>query len=146
MMRRFGEQVVTGQKYIMRPGAYAVLARGDAMLLTHQAQPEPEFQLPGGGIDPGESAIQALHREVFEETGWAISNIRKIGAYRRFAYMPEYDMWAEKVAHVFLATPLLARGNPVEQDHTAIWMSAPMAVELLASDGDRAFVQKAFGL
>lgn len=145
MIRRYGEPVKSGQPYKLRPGAYAVLARGDAMLVTHQAQPEPEFQLPGGGIDPGESAIQALHREVFEETGWAISSVRKIGAYRRFAYMPEYDMWAEKIAHVFLATPILSRGAPSEPGHTAVWMSAPVAAEALASAGDRAFVRKVFG-
>ena len=145
MIRRYGEPVKSGQSYKLRPGAYAVLVRGDAMLVTHQAEPEPEFQLPGGGIDPGESAIQALHREVFEETGWAISSARKIGAYRRFAYMPEYDMWAEKIAHVFFATPILSRGAPSEPGHSAVWMPAPVAAEALASAGDRAFVQKVFG-
>ena len=38
------------------------------LLLTHQNAPEPEFQLPGGGIDPDEHPIKALHREVMEET------------------------------------------------------------------------------
>lgn len=65
------------------------------MLLTHQDAPEPEVQLPGGGIDPGESPVQALIREVYEETGWRISRPRRLGAYRRFTYMPEYDLWGE---------------------------------------------------
>jgi 8-oxo-dGTP diphosphatase len=145
MIRRFGEPVVAGQKYIHRPGAYAILARGDAVLVTHQAEPESEFQLPGGGIDPGESSIQALHREVFEETGWSIRSLRKVGAYRRYAYMPEYDMWAEKIAHIFLATPVRSMGDPSEPGHSAVWMSAPMAAELLANDGDREFVRRVLG-
>ena len=115
------------------------------MLVTHQAEPEPEFQLPGGGIDPGESPVQALHREVFEETGWSIRSLRKVGAYRRFTYMPEYDMWAEKIAHIFLATPVRSLGEPSEPGHRAVWMSAPMAIELLASDGDREFVRRTLG-
>ncbi len=71
------------QNYRLRPGAYAVLIRGDRVLLTFQHQPTPEFQLPGGGIDPGESPLAALHREVLEETGWTIATPRRLGAYRR---------------------------------------------------------------
>jgi len=92
MIRRYGEAVQPGQAYKRRPGAYAILWDGDAMLATFQAEPTPELQLPGGGIDPGEHPAHALHREVLEETGWAISSPRRLGAFRRFAYMPEYDL------------------------------------------------------
>ena len=100
MIRRFGENVVNGQRYKLRPGAYAVLHRGRSVLLTYQAEPEHEFQLPGGGIDPGEQIVPALHREILEETGWRVTNLRRVGAFRRFVYMPDYDMWAEKVCQV----------------------------------------------
>ena len=73
MIRRYGEPVVAGQIYRRRPGVYAILLRGDDILLTHQAEPDNEFQLPGGGIDPGEHPLPALHREVMEETGWRIA-------------------------------------------------------------------------
>ncbi len=69
MIRRFGQQPDPGRKYTIRPSAYAILPRGASLLLTLQNAPAREFQLPGGGIDPGESAVQALHREVYEETG-----------------------------------------------------------------------------
>ncbi|SDF43492.1 NUDIX hydrolase [Rhodobacter capsulatus] len=141
-MRRFGEQVVAGQRYRLRPGAYAVLMRGDRFLLTHQAEPKPEFQLPGGGIDPGEGALTALNREVFEETGWSITGHRRLGAYRRFTFMPEYDRWAEKVCHIYLARPALRRGPPSEPGHTAFWMSGAEALAALSNSGDRHFMAK----
>ena len=143
MIRRFGERVVTGQKYRLRPGAYAVLRIGGDVLLTYQEDPDPEFQLPGGGIDPGESPLQALHREVYEETGWSISEPRRIGAFRRFAYMPEYDKWAEKVCHVYLARPVRRLGPPVEAGHTAIWVPARDAAQLVRNDGDSHFLLRA---
>lgn len=145
MIRRYGEPVKAGQMYKHRPGAYAILLRGADMLLTHQAEPEPEFQLPGGGIDPGESPVQGLHREVYEETGWHISTPRKLGMYRRFAYMPEYDIWAEKLAHIYLARPTLRMGPPTEPGHKAIWCGAREAPELLANPGDRDFLRKLIG-
>lgn len=118
---------------------------GQDLLLTHQAEPEPEFQLPGGGIDAGESPIAALHREVFEETGWRIGMVRKVGVFRRFTYMPEYDLFAEKICHIYLARPVRPHSEPSEAHHLAIWMNANEAMRHLAGEGDRHFVRQMFG-
>ncbi len=144
MIRRLGEAVKSGQVYRRRAGAYAVLVRDGAVLVTHQAAPVPEYQLPGGGIDPGENPIAALHREVFEETGWSIGGPRRIGAYRRFTYMPEYDRWAEKLCTIYVARPILRRGPPSEAGHTAVWMEPEAALAQLAGEGDRKFLAQVF--
>lgn len=140
MIRRYGEPVAPGQRYRRRPGVYAVLMREGQVLLTHQAQPLPEFQLPGGGIDRGEHPMAALHREVMEETGWHIANLRRLGAFRRFTYMPEYDLWAEKLCMIYLARPTLRIGPPTEPGHSAHWVSPDAALDLLDNDGDRDFL------
>lgn len=145
MIRRFGENIVAGQQYTVRAGAYAILPLGADLLVTHQAKPTPEFQLPGGGIDPGESPLHALYREVMEETGWKISAPRKLGAFRKFTYMPEYDLWAEKLCHIYLAHPVRALGDPTEKDHTPVWMSGQEAAHRLANEGDCHFVGQLFG-
>ena len=137
MIRRYGEAVKAGQSYRRRPGVYAVLLRGDHILATHQAAPVPEFQLPGGGIDKGEQPIAALHREVFEETGWKIAVTRRLGAFRRFTYMPEYYLGAEKVCTVYLARPVLRLGPPSEAGHTAVWLPVEEGLHLLGNPGDR---------
>ncbi|MDO8881438.1 MAG: NUDIX hydrolase [Pseudotabrizicola sp.] len=142
-MRRYGEPVKAGQKYRPRPGVYAVLLDGNRLLTTYQAEPIPEYQLPGGGIDPGEHPIPALHREVLEETGWKIEVTRKMGVYRRFTYMPDYDKWAEKICTIYLARPILRLGPPSEPGHSAIWMSAEHAVGQISNVGDRAFLAHA---
>lgn len=145
MIRRYGVPPRAGQNYTLRPGAYAILPRDGQLLVTHQALPFDEFQLPGGGIDAGESPIQALHREVFEETGWRIGNLRRVATFRRFAYMPDYDMHAEKLCHIFLALPVRKLGPPSEAGHTAIWMNAIDAIDLVANDGDRATLLNLLG-
>ena len=141
MIRRVGERVRPGRRYVRRPGVYAVLLSGGEVLLTHQAEPDPEYQLPGGGIDPGEQPVAALHREVFEETGWTIALGRRLGAFRRFTYMPEYDLWAEKMCTVYLALPVLRLGPPIEAGHTAVWAPLDTAARLVANEGDRRFLE-----
>ncbi len=140
MIRRYGEAVKTAQRYRRRPGVYGILLRGGQVLLTHQAEPIPEYQLPGGGIDKGEAPIAALHREVYEETGWHIDSPRRLGTYRRFTYMPEYDMWAEKVCTIYVARPTLRMGPPSEAGHRALWVDGRTALELLDNVGDRAML------
>lgn len=142
-MRRFGEPVRHGTRYTLRAGVYAVLPREGALLVTHQSKPYSEIQLPGGGIDPGESPLQALHREVLEETGWRIAPARRLGAFRRFTYMPEYDLWAEKVCTIYHALPIRPVGPPSEPGHTAVWMSPEVAIAELGNDGDRQFLMRA---
>ncbi|NJM82738.1 MAG: NUDIX hydrolase [Tabrizicola sp.] len=146
MIRRYGEPVKTGQRYRLRPGVYAVLLRGDHILATLQAAPVPEFQLPGGGIDRGEHPIAALHREVEEETGWKIGVTRRIGAFRRFAYMPEYDLWAEKLCTVYLGQPVRRLGPPTETGHSAVWLPVEEALLSLGNQGDRAMLLAAISL
>ncbi len=142
MIRRYGEAVQSGQRYRIRPGVYAILPRGADLLLTFQAEPAPELQLPGGGIDKGEDPVRALHREVYEETGWHIAAPRRVGAFRRFTYMPEYDLWAEKVCHIYVARPVLRLGPPVEELHTAMWCPAVDALDLLANAGERDILRR----
>ncbi len=139
MIRRFGKAPRPDRTYQIRVGAYAVLPVGQELLLTCQFDPDPDLQLPGGGIDPGESPIAALHREVFEETGWHIAAPRRIGVFRRFAYMPEYDLWAEKICLIYLARPVRRIGPPTESDHMPLWMDATEAARRLGNPGDRHF-------
>ena len=144
MTPRLGEPVVPGVKYRERTGAYAILPKDDLFLITHQAKPIPEFQLPGGAIDRGESLLSALHREVLEETGWRIRVDRMLCSFMRYSYLPEYDLWARKVCHVFLAFPARRIGPPSERIHSAHWAPAELAVELFDNPGDKAVMQ-AFG-
>ncbi|MDF3853191.1 NUDIX domain-containing protein [Paracoccus sp. P2] len=142
MIPRFGTP--PGRRaHRLRPGAYGLLIRDGAALLTFQQAPAPEFQLPGGGIDPGESPLAALHREVREETGWSIGNPRRLGAYRRFCHMPDYGFWAEKLCTLWLARPVVRLGAPSEPGHEAHWVPLRQVAELLPDPGSRALVRAA---
>lgn len=143
---RFDTPPERGRRYRLRPGAYALLIRDGQVLLTHQAEPVPEFQLPGGGVDPGETPLRALHREVQEETGWSVAITRRLGAFRRFAYMPEYDLWAEKLCMIYLGRPIRQIGAPSEPGHEARWLSPDRAAQCLGNPGDSYMLSRHFGM
>lgn len=138
-MRRIGEPW-TQREWRSRRGAYAVIAGPRGLLLVDQAG---ELQLPGGGIDPGESPLRALHREVREETGWRIAAPRRLGAFQRFTWMPEYGIWAHKVQSVYLARAVRPLGPPLEPGHIPVWLPAPIAARRLDVEGDREMVRRA---
>lgn len=142
-MRMFGTPPDPKRHYTIRPGAYAVIRRGAQLLVTEQTATNIEIQLPGGGIDPGEGPLNALHRECLEETGWTIQIKSRLGVYQRYVFMPEYDLWARKICHIFLCDAGIQRSLPSEAGHRAILMPWQDAVGQFASNGDSFYAAEA---
>lgn len=138
-MRRIGEPWAD-RPWRHRRGAYAVIFGPRGLLLVDQ---EGELQLPGGGIDPGESPLQALHREVREETGWRIASPRRLGAFQRFTWMPDYGMWGHKIQAIYVARAVRPLGPPLEPGHVPVWLPARQAARRLDIEGDRQMVHRA---
>lgn len=64
-----------------RVAAYAVVVAGDSVLLTQLAARTGaggRWNLPGGGLDPGEAPDDAVVREVLEETGQVVEDVRLV--------------------------------------------------------------------
>lgn len=57
-----------------RTSVYGVAFRDDEVLLTKQVAGDGLWDLPGGGVDDGESLVGALRRELFEETGLSLKS------------------------------------------------------------------------
>ena len=62
-------------------GAATVIVRDGQVLLVHHTYGELNWELPGGGADPGESAEEAARREALEEVGVPIAIERLTGVY-----------------------------------------------------------------
>ncbi|MDI6099065.1 NUDIX domain-containing protein [Actinoplanes sp. NEAU-A12] len=65
-----------------RRRAAAVIVRDGRVLMMHERSRRfgggEWWTLPGGGLRPGETAEEALRREVFEETGLIVSDARYV--------------------------------------------------------------------
>ena len=58
----------------MRAGVILYNPQNKQILLIHRWKNGDEyFVIPGGGAEPGETAVQAAQREILEELGWSLS-------------------------------------------------------------------------
>ncbi|MZG06443.1 NUDIX domain-containing protein [Streptomyces sp. SID5614] len=81
-----------------RASAYAIAVEGDRLLLIRLSDASPVFapglwHMPGGGIDPGEQPLEALSRELREETGLELADARLVDA-RTYAVRRNRVSWS----------------------------------------------------
>ena len=65
----------------LSPSIIVLVTRGDEMLLARNAAwPNGMYSTLAGFVEPGESIEQTLHREVMEEVGVSVKNLRYFGS------------------------------------------------------------------
>ena len=143
-MRRYGEAIKNSVKYKTRIGAYGIITVGPNILLTEQDG--DEVQLPGGGVDFGEHKIHALIRETYEETGWKICPLRHLGVYQRYVYMPEYNLWAHKICHIYHCLGIYPITAPTEKGHIPFISNPQTALKIIPNNAEVAFIKRFFDI
>lgn len=70
-----------------RPNVAAILKRQDGKILICQRADHPDcWQFPQGGIDAGETSLQALYREIEEEIGLKTSHYEVLSCREGYRY------------------------------------------------------------
>lgn len=72
------ENIESNVEYRLREAVRAVVLRQGKMALLYVSN-ENYHKLPGGGIEKGENLNEALEREILEEVGVTIEDIKEIG-------------------------------------------------------------------
>lgn len=67
---------ITQQKFTVSAGAIVTNEENKVLLLDHVIRPFSNWGIPGGFIEAGEQPEEAVRREIFEETGLELNNIK----------------------------------------------------------------------
>ena len=121
--------------------ALVLAAPGARVLLLRFRHPYADGDLwvtPGGGVHPGECDVEALRREVWEETGLRIAGVPPLVWKREHVY-PHEGAWIRQAEAIYLANvaPFVptSANNPEADEQTIFrgfrWWTA---AEIRASD------------
>lgn len=125
-----------GRSHRDRPAAFGLALRDGLLALVRVTYPEAPgfFDLPGGAIDEGERASQALIREFGEETGLRVVAGGEITRADQYFVTKGDDPVNNRC--VFFEAALVGADPSlkVEQDHELVWMAPEAALRALRHD------------
>lgn len=104
-MNTFSEVIMV----LPRPG-------GKILTLTKSFYPDGIFNLPSGGIHPGESPEEAFLREVAEETGLSVNLQSEIAQIEHHCYFEDQSL--DFTSHVMLGTESSQNPHPADDEES----------------------------
>ena len=118
-------------KILERFGVRALIQRNG--LFAMQRGKTGEYKIPGGGMDEGETIVQALAREVLEETGLVIKpesmkELGEITEIRRDIFSPDTKYISHSIFYLCEVTeerrPITPTASEIQKGYQAVWASA----------------------
>lgn len=129
------------KEYRKRPGAYAIIVNNNDNKIGIVIAGEEYFYL-GGGIEKGETKLEALKRESIEEAGYTLKNIKEfeeVGSY----IFSESKGYLEIIASVYIAEFDEKVAEPIEKDHTVLWIEPEEYVDKMCREWQN-YIMKEF--
>jgi ADP-ribose pyrophosphatase YjhB (NUDIX family) len=123
-------------RYKERRASRAVVFDADRKVALLHAAKLNYHKLPGGGIEAGENIEAALRREIREEIGCDVANIRELGCIEE--YRNKFEI--HQLSYCFLADVRGGKGTPhLEEDEIAegfetVWLDIRTAISTLEND------------
>lgn len=102
-----------------RIALYGVLLQNGKVLMTETSVPSGSIiNFPGGGLELGESPIDAVQREFTEETGLNITVERLLFCSQKFQQNPEYPR--EQLMHIYFLVAQSSQNAPINGNNDDI--------------------------
>lgn len=125
-----------GRDYGDRPAAFGIAQRDGQIALVRIEKPHhPAWHdLPGGALDPGETAEDAVIREFGEEAGLKVSVVGEFARADQYFLNTDGEAFDNRAVFFTLVVAGDDPGLKVEDDHTLVWMDPHEALASLRHD------------
>ena len=125
--------------YTKRDGAYVIIERNNDDKIAIAT--DGTWFFLGGGIEQGETELEALKRELLEESGYSIKNIK---------YFDKVTSWADGgkrgpldvTATFYIAEFDKKITEPIEKTHKVLWVNASEYKDRLYHEYQRYILDK----
>ena len=117
-----GEKI-EGKEYHYRENSFGIVDMHNGKLMMVYTEKDRNHSLPGGGIEPGETPLQAIKREFIEEAGLKVKKAEEIVQVHCFWNNHKKLNFVERFAHIFLVeVDENSKTNPLEEWHTRVYV------------------------
>lgn len=118
---RIGKKI-ENKEYYKRPGAYVIVERDEDDKIAIVTDNVDVYFFLGGGIEKNETELESLRREVIEESGYTLSNVRFFDKVFSYCYS-EANGYMDVEATIYIAKFENKIAEPIEKDHKLMWVN-----------------------
>lgn len=120
-MKRIGKKEKS-IKYHKRPGVYVIIERDEDDKIAIVTDNPNVFFFLGGGIEKGELTIEALRREIIEESGFSITKVEFFDKVKSYCYS-DINGYMDIEATFYTAKFDKKIAQPIEHDLEILWVN-----------------------
>ena len=129
-----------GKEYPYRKTCFAIIDCGDKFMLVY-TEKDRNHSLPGGGIEEGETPLEAIKREVIEEAGCKIKKAEEIVQVHCYWNWKNGLKNLERFAHIFVVEIEEEMITPLEDWHTRVYVDKKDAINLIPFPYQKAAIE-----
>ncbi|MBN2795195.1 MAG: GNAT family N-acetyltransferase [Clostridia bacterium] len=125
---------------VKRPGAYLILKAHNRYGVVQVR--DTHFLIGGGLEEKDDDLLQCIHREALEEIGYTIKNLQYLTTMEQYEVNKEKNHYLHLIGHVFLGELDQMIEDPIEVDHTLVWITPDHLENKLWVDYQRYVIEK----
>ena len=134
----FGLDFPDPEVYTERKAARAIVFDQNNTIAMLYSINKNYHKIPGGGVENGEDIIQALRREMIEEIGCEIDNIKELGIIEEYKNQSS----VHQISYYFTANLKGEKGKPQltekesDEGFQTVWLSIDGVIKILEIEKD----------